>query len=452
MFGPPEVITGRLMSGAGAAPMTAASVEFTAAATAYEISIDRLTAMLGYLSASWQGEAATAMQRVVVRFIIANRLLQAQIITSAARTASQAAAFTEAYTTMAQMVEIVENRVTTAVLHATNFLGMNAIPIGVREGQYAQMWMQDVAVQTNYLAQTVANTTFDPFAKLPPLTGVTSFPPVITQALNAALSATDRVQMQLIKAQNMAAVLKGKIGGTAAVASWMAQRAQDGAQKAEAQAAVARYRENSAQREMTDRSAEQMGQQLVQQIPQQAASAVQSGLQAPQQAVQQIQQVGQQVGQQFGSQISNLMNQVAPEHRLDNPGFFDTQPSSSTLDRLAGSSYGGGLTAAVRVPSLAGLSGATTGFRFPGGWDGPLPGSAPPSAPAAPSGTPAMRPGGSGMPLHGARRRDEEKATKIKRPDTELIPIWGHVPDEEETVSAGELVGQTQSGDEKEAG
>ncbi|KAA1249872.1 PPE family protein [Mycobacterium simiae] len=445
MFGPPEVITGRLMSGAGAAPMTAASAEFTAAAAAYELAIDRLTALLGYLSASWQGEAAMAMQRVVVRFIIANRLLQAQIITSAARTAAQAAAFTEAYTTMAQMAEIVENRVTTAVLHATNFLGMNTIPIGVKEGQYLEMWIRDVSVQANYLAQTMANTTFDPFAKLPPITGITSFPPVITQALNAAMAATDRVQMQAIKAQNTVSVLKGKVGGIASAATWMAQRAQDGAQKAEAQAAVARFRENSAQRETTDRTAEQMGQQLVQQIPQQAASLGQTALQAPQQVAQQVQQVGQQVGQQFGSQISNLMNQVSPEHRLDSPGFFDTQPSSSTLDRLAGSSGSGGLSAAIRVPSLAGLSGASTGFRFPGGWDGPLSGSAPPSAPASPGGASAVRPGGSGMPLHGARRRDEAKAATVKRPDTKLIAIWGRSPEEKETVSAGALVAERQT-------
>ncbi|RFZ63033.1 putative PPE family immunogenic protein PPE68 [Mycobacterium marinum] len=443
MFGPPEVITGRLMSGAGAAPMTAASTEFTAAATAYEISIDRLTALLGYLSSSWQGEAAMAMQRVLVRFITVNRILQAQVIAAAARTASQAAAFTEAYTTMAQMVEIVENRVTTEVLHATNFLGMNTIPIGVKEGQYLEMWMHDVAVQTNYLAQTVANTTFDPFTKLPPLTGVTSFPSVIIQALNAAMSATDRVEMQAIKAHNTAAMLKAKVGGLASAASWMAQRAQDGAQKAEAQAAVARFRENNAQRETADRPAEQMGRQLAQQAPQQIASVGQSAMQAPQQAAQQVQQVSQ----QFGSQIANLMNQVSPSHRLDNSGFFDTQPTSATLDRLAGSPSGAGLTAAIRVPTLAGLSGSSTGFRFPSGWDGPLPGS----APAAPTGPQAVRPGGSTMPLQRAHRRDEDKAAIVKHPDTELIPIWGHLPEEEQTVSAGALIAAERT-IEQEAG
>ncbi|WP_099020882.1 PPE domain-containing protein [Mycolicibacterium palauense] len=438
------MITGRLMSGAGAAPMTAASTEFAAAATAYEVSIDRLTAMLAYLSASWQGPAAQAMQATVMRFIIVNRLLQAQIITSGARTAAQAAAFTEAYTTMAQMVEIVENRVTTATLHATNFLGMNTIPIGVKEGQYIEMWMRDIAVQTNYLAQTVANTSYDPFAKLPPLSMPTSFPSVINQAIGAAMAATDRVRLQAAKAQNLASVMKSKLGIGMAQAEAMVQRVGQGAQKAEAQAAVTRFREGNVQRQMEN----QMAQQLVQQIPQQAAQAGQQVMQIPQQAAQQAQQMGQ----QFGSQIGNLMSQVSPEHRLDNPGFFDTQASSSTLDRLAGSTGGGaGLASAIRVPNLAGLSGASTGFRFPSGWDGAMPGSAPPQAPASPSGGAAARPGGSGMPMHGARRRDDEKSATVKRPDTELIPMWGNVPADEETVTAGALVAGRETDDEKEA-
>ena len=431
------------MSGAGAAPMTAASAEFTAAAVAYEISIDRLTAMSAYLSASWQGPAAQMMQATLMRFIIICRLLQAQIITSGARTAAQAASFAEAYTTMAQMAEIVENRVTTATLHATNFLGFNTIPIGIKEGQYLEMWMRDVAVQTNYLAQTVANTTFDPFAKLPPLSTNVSFPSVVNQAIGAALAATDRVRLQAAKAQNTASILKSKLGIGMAQAAGMAQRAADGAQKAEAQAAVARFREGNAQRQMEN----QMAQQLIQQIPQQAAQAGQQVMQAPQQAMQQAQQLGQ----QFGSQISNLMSQVSPElparrSSVDEEGWVSKKPGLSR--RCSG---GAGLASAIRVPNLGGLSGASTGFRFPGGWDGAMPGSAPPQAPAAPSGAPAARPGGSGMPMHGARRRDDEKPAIVKRPDTELIPMWGHTPEDEETVSAGALVAEREADDKKEA-
>lgn len=436
MFGPPEVITGRLMSGAGAGPMVAASAEFTASAIACEVSVERLTALLGYLTTSWQGEAAIAMERAVMQFIISMRVLQAQVMLSATRTASQAAAFSEAYTTMAQMVEITENRVTTAVLHATNFLGMNTVPIGVREGQYQEMWIRDVAVQTNYLAQTVANTTFVPFAPLPPITGIPSFPPLVTQAINAAAAATDTVTLAAIQARNMAAVWTSRSGMAAGTAAGMTQRARNGAQQAEAQAAVARFREGQAERG-TEQPTQRMAQQLLQQAPQQAMSMAQQAFQAPQQAVQQVQQMGQ----QFGSQISNLMGQVSPEHRLDNPGFFDTRPDSATLDRLAGNSGAGGMTAAIRVPGLSGLSGASTGFRFPNGWDGALPGAVPPQ-PAPPPAAPNMatRPMGSGMPLHAARRREDHKTQPVKRAATELVPLWGPRTEDPATISPGALV------------
>lgn len=434
MFGPPEVITGRLMSGAGAAPMTAASAEFTAAATAYEVAIDRLIATLTQLAGTWMGPSATAMQAAVTQHIVALRLFQAQVMVAAARTGAQAASFAEAYATMAQMPEIVENRVTTATLVATNFLGMNTIPIGVREGQYGEMWIQDVMVQTNYLAQTIANTTFEPFLPLPPITtGVPPLPPTITQAVNAAQTAGDHVQMAAIQAQAAASTMAAHAGMAGATGLGAGQRADGAFRKAEAQQSMDRYRENQNQ--------QNPAQQLMQ-APQQAASMAQQGIQAPQQAMQQVQQVGSQATQQFGSQISNLMGQVSPEHQLDNPGFFDTHPSSTTLDRLSGSTGGAGaMTAALRVGSLSGLSGGASGIRFPSGWEGaPVPAAIPP--PPATAGT-----AGSAMPLRGgmgamplaAARAARDQSTPTKRPLTELTPLWGYVPPEPETVSAGEL-------------
>ena len=85
------------------------------------------------------------------------------------------------------------------------------------------------------------------------------------------------------------------------------------------------------------------------------------------------QQSAEPVGRQFRSQLSNLMDQVAREHRLDGVGFFDTQPTSPTLERLAGTGGAPGYTAALRVAGMAGLSGASTGFRFPKEWDTAVP-------------------------------------------------------------------------------
>lgn len=449
MFGPPEVITGRLMSGAGAGPMLAASAQYTAAAVAFEVSADRLMAQMIYLGSNWQGTTAQALQRTTARHLAWMRVLQTQLVLAASRTAAQAAAFTTAYTTMAQMPEIVENRVTTAVLHATNFLGVNTIPIAVREGQYQAMWAQDVAVQSAYFAATVANTTFEPFMPAMPMAGFTSFPPLITQAINSAMAAGDSVRLAADSAAAMAGILKGKLGQVMGNAVDAGIQAKAGAKQAEAQAAVARYREHQLEQATQpgkQQAADQMTQQLIQQLPQQAAQMGQQVAQLPQQAAQQVTQIGQQAGQ-FGSQIGNLMGQVAPEYRLDNPGFFDTHPSSSTLDRLAGGGGAAPMTALMRVPTLGGLSGMSSGFRFPAGWDGAaLLAPVTPPPPAVPPGVPGPAGRGmSGMPLHAARRRGEDdESVSIKRPDTELTPLWGEVDNEPDTVSPAALAHQLQ--------
>ncbi|GAB3030317.1 PPE family protein [Mycobacterium bourgelatii] len=435
---PPEVITGRLMSGAGAGPMLAASASFGAAAAAYEAASDRLEAHLAWLMNAWQSPAALALLGAVTRFIVWLRVVEAQLIASAARTADQAAAFTTAYATMAQMAEIVENRVTTAVLIGTNFLGINTIPIGIREGQYLEMTIQDITVQETYLAASMANTTFEAFVPAVPIVvGMPVLPPVIEQAVVAAERAGDTLMLAAAKAESTAQLMAQTFGQGVSAGTTAGLWAKGALQQADPRDALDRYRDAEARQQNL---AEKFGKQLVQQAPQQVAQGVSQAAQIPGQAMQFVTQPVQQV-QQFGSQIGNLLSQVKPEHRVENPGFFDTQPSSPTLDRLAGSNVGpAAMTAAVRVPNLGGLSAASTGFRFPSGWDGAPPPAPPVEAPAT------GRPSASGMtPLSALQhRRDDEEDTHVTRPTPELVPVWSTEPPELQTVSAGELVEQRQ--------
>lgn len=432
---PPEIITGRLMSGAGAAPMTAASASFAASAAAFEAAIARLMSHLAWLGAAWQSQTATQMAAAVSRYIAWMQLVQMQLVMSASRTADQAAAFATAYASMAQMVEIVENRVTTATLYATNFMGVNTIPIGVREGQYVEMTIQDITVQETYLAASMANTAFEPFVPMAPIVvGAPPVPMVADQAATAAANAGNHLLMVAGQAESTAHQLQQLFGQGMGMGYMVGSAAAWPGEQADPNDAMARYQQAQQGQEQVDQLGKQLIQTLPQEIGQFASQGAEQAANLPNQALQPV--------QQFASQLGNLMNQVNPQHQIADPGMFDTHPASPTLDRLAGSNIGSPVfMSALRVPSMAGLSGSSTGFRFPSNWDGVAPppvGESPLSAP---------RPMSSNMgPLSSLRRtgREEDKESAVKRPQPELTPLWGEAPPEKQTASAGQWAAARQ--------
>jgi PPE-repeat protein len=192
---PPEVITGRLMSGAGPGPMASASAAFGSASAALGETNGRLLAQLAWLQANWLGPAAASMALSLTKYLSWLRVVEAQLDEAAGRTAAQAAAFGQAYATMVPMAAIVANRVTLPTLYATNFLGVNTIPIAAKEAEYLEMTLQDVLVQSTYLAQTVANVTFEPFVPMPGPIVVSEFsiPPIFQPAVSSALNAGQEI-------------------------------------------------------------------------------------------------------------------------------------------------------------------------------------------------------------------------------------------------------------------
>ncbi|SLH41124.1 PPE protein [Mycobacteroides abscessus subsp. massiliense] len=432
--------------------MAAAGAGYVGAAAGYEASIDRYMAHMTSLQGSLQGITGMSVTATLLKRIAFLRARQMQLIAHSQMIEAQALAFTTAYTTKVEMVDIIQNHITHAVAVATNFLGMTQPIINEKEAEYVEMGIQNILVQTTYLAATMANTTFKPF--LPGgqmVSGNFTIPPLLLQAVGAAEAAADKVRLAASTAASMVSAMTMKGTQAGAAATQAANRAGAIPKQADAQAAIARLRANQMQSQEQaagQQMTQQMGQQLIQQIPQQAAQIAQQAGQVPQQAVQQVTQQGQQVF----SQMSQLMQGIKPEHQLPgSPGLFDTRPDSPTLDRLAGSSAGtSAMGAALRVGNLNGLSSAGNGFRFPSAWDGPIAGSA---APQAPTGSPAATAAGARPPMSPmmtSGRRGGRDRDKLKRPVTELTPVWG-APEAVPTLSVRELAHRDQVDEQEEA-
>jgi PPE-repeat protein len=183
---PPEINSARMYSGAGSAPMLAASsawsqlaTEMRSAAASYSSVVTNLT------SGSWQGPASAAMADAAAPYAAWMNTTAAQAEQTAAQAQAAASAYESAYSMTVPPMTIAANRAQLASLVANNVLGQNAPSIAATEAQYGDMWAQDAAAMYGYAGSSAAATQLSPFSQPTPTTsaaGLASQATAVAQA------------------------------------------------------------------------------------------------------------------------------------------------------------------------------------------------------------------------------------------------------------------------------
>ena len=160
---PPELNTSRLRAGAGPAPMLQAAAGWEAFSVMLETQADELMSSLSALTGAWSGTAGERAVQATMPMVQWLRTVSMQALKRSLQAAAQAASYTTALAITPPLPEIELNHVTHAVLEGTNFMGVNAVPIGLNEADYfIRMWNQAAGAMDGYQIETTLNTTFEP--------------------------------------------------------------------------------------------------------------------------------------------------------------------------------------------------------------------------------------------------------------------------------------------------
>ncbi|MEZ0362101.1 PPE family protein [Mycobacterium sp. pUA109] len=165
---PPEINSGRMYIGPGAAPMLAAAAAWDGLASDLGTTAASYgMAVTGLTDGPWLGPASLSMLAAAAPYVAWLGATAGQVEQAAIQAKLAAAAYEAAFAMTVPPPVIAANRALLLSLIATNFFGQNTPAIAATEAHYAEMWAQDATAMYGYAGHSAAASQVQPFASPP---------------------------------------------------------------------------------------------------------------------------------------------------------------------------------------------------------------------------------------------------------------------------------------------